>query len=1267
MASYTSLASGPITLERWTDFKRLVLQLGTCAKTSRHLARSANWKAALHGDLIEPDDLQEALRQAIYPPSSAVPLRPRGCRWRCAIPDSDLPAPLCRFHAPPKIVRWQCATDPGPPASWSPPLDVNIFDTPGVPSDPLGPWFPAFVPAPQAELATLLDSRIKSKRAYTTRKYCEMAEKRSAAWFQLSSNMEADERGSRASISVEGLRRPSDPLASTSLSDMLPIAHEFFVDLHTPVPPTADRARLQASLLDEVSESYSHIPGPPPVVGPFSLAEVSSLTPKMHNTSPGPDGIPNQFWKALASRVASSRPPRVKGQPRSEGPSLPSFWKVLQSLTDDLRANGTDRLHFKDANLSLFYKKGDPTLVANYRPISSMNCDCKMYTNLINNRLSPWASSKLHPDQKGFVKGRWITEHTRLASEVAHLSNVTGSDGYIVSLDQAKAYDRTDLIWLAQVLLRMGLPPDLVSLIRDVVHGCRMRVRINSAYSRPYTLRRGVRQGDPLSCLLYAFSIEPMGMRLRRAIKGISVLSLPPSKLIMYADDTNLFLSKDDDLALIKSELSATSLAIGSKFNFEKTDILLVGSATHRAKTSDCPDFASLLDCFRGAYIIPDGSLLRILGVWVSSPDHALPRWKQIADHISKIIRQWKAIGASMRNRVVLAKALMMSRCYYLHDSNGAPLSILKRISQSILGFVRGRFSCAPYSILSAPLREGGLDCPSLVHRCQAYDAKFIGDLISAPLDVPWKVWTMADLRQASLSSAAPNPSSWHPNPLTQHAFLALKKLDPRVRQSIVSLRSLGYNIQCAFPSSEACADMPSLLHPMLPASLSTGSGVPLLRSIGASSVSSLHPRRWPRLLRAYESRLSPSPVPSPSSDFMDLDPPCLPAPPRHVAYVLAPPQRSLVPPDPPHIMPAQSGLFLGVDVPPHPSGWRLDPRHLPGHIPARVPRAPAVPSVPTASQKLSLRRRAASILTALKNRDWSPDSHYPSFQSLNGDIRIWPKMSNAYGCARILTQSPSILNSRSGIDRVRHNPREMPPTFAPLLHPPPVPVQAAPAHYLSPVVTVWTDGSAVDNGLETCVAGAGWFSDSGVFAYARVVGPMVSNNVAEVSAVIMALQAWQSSHLHIYTDSTFVLGLVRGGLLTMERDGWPDLPLFKFATPGSLRTMFQNLLGLLRRHNSLLKFSWVKGHSGVYGNECADKAAALGVTHSHFIFSTTQPLLEPGWVDSAPVLNHQPLSHLTYLIVRDSVPPPFWGPSSPLSVLSGSCISMTCSMFMWI
>ena len=450
---------------------------------------------------------------------------------------------------------------------------------------------------------------------------------------------------------------------STALSVMLPIACSYFVDLHTPEPCGPPRSNLQREILGEVRACYGPIPSPPsPVTGRFSLQEVLDVCPKMHNTAPGPDGIQNGFWKVLASRVDSLK-----------GPAAPplSFWESFRELSDDLRSRGTDRCHFKDANLSLFFKKGDPTLVANYRPISSMNTDCKMYTNMINSRLAPWAVSKLHPDQKGFVPGRLITEHTRLASEVAHLTNSTGTDGYIVSLDQAKAYDRTDLPWLLQVLSSMGVCLDLISMIRDIVHNCWTRVCINSAYSHPYVLLRGVRQGDPLSCLLYAFSIEPMGMGLRRVIRGLSAHCLPSARLIMYADDMNLFLSVRDDLPLIKSTLDASSLAIGSRFNFDKTDVLLVGSLAHRSRPPE--SFLDVSACFTGAFILPMGHPLCVLGVWISSPDFTAARWTQISLHISHLIRQWNAIGASQRNRVLLAKALLLSRCYYLLDSNGIP------------------------------------------------------------------------------------------------------------------------------------------------------------------------------------------------------------------------------------------------------------------------------------------------------------------------------------------------------------------------------------------------------------------------------------------------------------------------------------------------------------------------------------------------------------------------------------------------------------------
>ena len=141
---------------------------------------------------------------------------------------------------------------------------------------------------------------------------------------------------------------------------------------------TTERSCSQFSLLSEIAAEYGPKPGPSSVrSGIFSMAEVMNLRSRMPNTAPGPDSIQYGFYKALASKLDNLI---------SSGHAYTSFWEAFRSLANDIRSNGSNHCNFKLANLSLFYKKGDPTLVSNYRPISSMNTDCKMYTNLIDRK-----------------------------------------------------------------------------------------------------------------------------------------------------------------------------------------------------------------------------------------------------------------------------------------------------------------------------------------------------------------------------------------------------------------------------------------------------------------------------------------------------------------------------------------------------------------------------------------------------------------------------------------------------------------------------------------------------------------------------------------------------------------------------------------------------------------------------------------------------------------------------------------------------------------
>ena len=452
-----------------------------------------------------------------------------------------------------------------------------------------------------------------ARRKAAKQKFEYMETHHTSTWYNLSSNKEADEHGSRASISMAGLRLSPNHKATPVLGEMVQVARSYFYDLHTPEPQSAHRLLAQSALLDEVFDAYSGSPAPRDVLsGPFSKDEVAALSSHMPNTAPGPDGIPYSFWKSLASRIAAFNS-------SSLAVPLPGFWDSFLNLANNIKTHGSSRCHFKDANISMFFKKGDPTLSSNYRPISSMNTDCKLYTNMVNNRLSPWAIAKLHPDQKGFVPGWFITDHTRLAYEAAHLADRTGTNGFLVSLDQAKAYDRVDHRWLLSVLTNMGVDADLRNTIADIISSCHSRVRINGRYSTRFSLRRGVCQGDPLSCLLFNFSIEPLAMRLRAALTGFSVHGLPPLKVLFYADDVNMFLSLLDSIPVIVKCLDNTSFAIGSKFNHDKTDVKPLGSSGFVQR---CYDTKSLDgQTLPGAYILAPDAPLRVLGIWVASPN----------------------------------------------------------------------------------------------------------------------------------------------------------------------------------------------------------------------------------------------------------------------------------------------------------------------------------------------------------------------------------------------------------------------------------------------------------------------------------------------------------------------------------------------------------------------------------------------------------------------------------------------------------------------
>jgi hypothetical protein len=94
--------------------------------------------------------------------------------------------------------------------------------------------------------------------------------------------------------------------------------------------------------------------------------------------------------------------------------------------------------------LTLLHKGGEREDIKNWKPLTLLNCDYKIISKLLAERLKNVLTKLIHPDQKGFVKGRNISEANRMIQDIIQYADEENEEGIIVFLDQQKAFDRVE-------------------------------------------------------------------------------------------------------------------------------------------------------------------------------------------------------------------------------------------------------------------------------------------------------------------------------------------------------------------------------------------------------------------------------------------------------------------------------------------------------------------------------------------------------------------------------------------------------------------------------------------------------------------------------------------------------------------------------------------------------------------------------------------------------------------------------------------------------
>jgi hypothetical protein len=200
------------------------------------------------------------------------------------------------------------------------------------------------------------------------------------------------------------------------------------------------------------------------------------------------------------------------------------------------------------ALITLIPKEEGAKSLKKFRPISLINCSFKIFAKALNNRLVPICDRLLSGNQTAFEKGRFILESLVSVHEIKHDTTRNNHKGLVLKLDYEKAYDQVSWHFLEEMMSTRGFGNRWRKWVMALVKNGSIAIRINDSNSGYFRPGKGLRQGDPLSPLLFNLVVDVFTRILIKAAKRVHITSLLNSLYpegiisLQYADDTLLFL-----------------------------------------------------------------------------------------------------------------------------------------------------------------------------------------------------------------------------------------------------------------------------------------------------------------------------------------------------------------------------------------------------------------------------------------------------------------------------------------------------------------------------------------------------------------------------------------------------------------------------------------------------------------------------------------------------------------------------------------------------
>ena len=293
--------------------------------------------------------------------------------------------------------------------------------------------------------------------------------------------------------------------------------------------------------------------------GPFSSKELTNAVTQLKlGKAAGPDLINNEMLKAGGKVLVD----------------------MLLQYYEWLNDAGVVPREWGSANVVTLHKKGDVKDPGNYRTISLISCLGKLYLTVWTRRVSIHMNSRLGEDQGGFRDGRSTDDQVYALYETLIRRKKEGKSTYLFFIDFRKAFDT---VWHEGLFKRMwdcGIRGKALQIVKSLYRDVRMSVMVDGTPGRPARIEQGVRQGCPLSPVLFSIFVEELATRLRE-VGGVD-LDDRTVHALLFADDVVVLAESPETLQTMIEVVDEYCREWRMSMHAGKSEVMIVAAQGER-------------------------------------------------------------------------------------------------------------------------------------------------------------------------------------------------------------------------------------------------------------------------------------------------------------------------------------------------------------------------------------------------------------------------------------------------------------------------------------------------------------------------------------------------------------------------------------------------------------------------------------------------------------------------------------------------------------